>query len=297
MADDLNMFAVFAKVVEAGGFTAAARALGLSKSVVSRQVTQLEDELGVRLLYRTTRRISLTEAGTAVYERAARMVQEAEEARLVAHAFESAVRGRLKINAPMSFGALKLAPCLPELLARYPDLDLDLTLTDRFVDLMEEGYDLSLRISSLEDSSYIARRIAKVRSRIVGAPALFRARGLPSHPNELSAYPALLYANRRTPTQFRLKHPEGEVSDVTLTPRLVASSSEAMLPVAVAGLGILMAPDFIVDAPIARGELVPVLTEWQLPEAELHALFPHNRHLSAKVRAFVDFAVEKFGQN
>src|SRR5690606_2945961 len=179
---DLNAYAVYAKVVELGGFTAAADALGLSKSMVSRQVSTLEDALGVRLLNRTTRRIAVTEAGAVVFERAQRIVMEAQEAAEEATCVEGAVRGQLRINAPMSFGIRQLGAVMPEFIARYPELNVDLVLNDRRVDLIEEGFDVSLRISALTDSSLIARQLAPVERYIVGAPSYFEKHGTPKRP-------------------------------------------------------------------------------------------------------------------
>ncbi|MBO6693184.1 MAG: LysR family transcriptional regulator, partial [Parvibaculum sp.] len=193
MSVDLNGFTVFAKVAELGGFTAAADALGLSKSMVSRQVSALEDQLGVRLLNRTTRRINLTEAGAVVFERAQRIVAEAQEAAEEATCVEGAVRGQLRINAPMSFGISQLGPVMPEFMERYPEINVDLVLNDRRVDLIEEGFDVSLRISALTDSSLIARQLAPVERYIVGAPDYFEKHGVPKRPADLVHHDFMLY--------------------------------------------------------------------------------------------------------
>ncbi|MBX3496302.1 MAG: LysR family transcriptional regulator [Parvibaculum sp.] len=295
MMTDLNGFAVFARVVELGGFTAAADALGLSKSVVSRQVSALEDELGVRLLNRTTRRVAVTEAGAVVFERAQRIVAEAEEAAAEANCIEGQVRGRLRINAPMSFGILELGPALPALVARYPDLDVDLVLNDRRVDLIEEGFDVSLRISALEDSSLIARQLAPVERYVVGAPAYFEKYGMPARPADLAAHRFLLYTLLSRPEQMSFAGPGGAREDVAVRGHLFCNNADAMLPLLRAGAGLCLSPDFVCHEELRTGRLVRALEDWSMPPLRLHVIYPHTRHLSAKVRAFVDFAAEHFG--
>ncbi|MBX3492911.1 MAG: LysR family transcriptional regulator, partial [Parvibaculum sp.] len=288
-------FAVFARVVELGGFTAAADALGLSKSVVSRQVSALEDELGVRLLNRTTRRVAVTEAGAVVFERAQRIVAEAEEAAVEANCIEGQVRGRLRINAPMSFGILELGPALPALVARYPDLDVDLVLNDRRVDLIEEGFDVSLRISALEDSSLIARQLAPVERYVVGAPAYFEKYGHPDRPADLATHRFLLYTLLSRPEQMSFAGPGGAREDVAVKGHLFCNNADAMLPLLRAGAGLCLSPDFVCHEELRTGRLVRALEGWSMPPLRLHVIYPHTRHLSAKVRAFVDFAAEHFG--
>jgi DNA-binding transcriptional LysR family regulator len=295
MATDLNAFAAYAKVVELGSFTAAADALKLSKSMVSRQVSLLEDELGVRLLNRTTRKISVTEAGAVVYERAARIVAEAEEAERDAVCIEGAVRGKLRINAPMSFGIRELGPVLPKFLERYPELVLDLSLSDRRIDLMEEGFDVSLRISALLDSSLIARQLAPVRRLIVGTPAYFEKHDKPKHPRDLARHPFILYSQLARPEVVEFKDGDGKSFQVELKGPLYCNNADAASAVLMSGQALILSPDFICHERLRSGELVSVLDEWMPPPLTLHVIYPHTRHLSAKVRAFVDFAVEEFG--
>jgi len=295
MPIDLNAFAAYAKVVELGSFTAAAEALKLSKSMVSRQVSLLEDELGVRLLNRTTRKLSVTEAGAVVFERAARIVAEAEEAERDAVCIEGAVRGKLRINAPMTFGIRELGPVLPKFLARYPELVVDLALNDRRVDLMDEGFDVSLRISALADSSLIARQLAPVRRLVVGTPAYFEKHGVPAHPRELAAHPFILYTQLPRPGLVEFWTADGEAVQVELKGPLFCNNADAASAVVRAGQALSLSPDFICCDALRSGELVSVLDEWALPPLTLHVIYPHTRHLSAKVRAFVDFTVEEFG--
>ncbi|MDP1628918.1 LysR family transcriptional regulator [Parvibaculum sp.] len=295
MAVDLNGYAVYAKVVELGGFTAAADALGLSKSMVSRQVATLEDELGVRLLNRTTRRISVTEAGGVVFERAQRIVAEAAEAANEATCVEGAVRGLLRVNAPMSFGIRQLGPVMPEFLARYPDLNVDLTLNDRRVDLIEEGFDVSLRVSALTDSSLIARQLAPVERYLVGAPAYFEKHGMPKHPADVADHDFLLYTLLARPNLLEMENAAGERQHVQLKGKFLCNNADAMEGILLAGGGITLSPDFICHQALASGALVRILPDWFVPPLTLHVIYPHARHLAAKVRAFVDFTVEKFG--
>ncbi|MEN6542946.1 LysR family transcriptional regulator [Parvibaculum sp.] len=292
---DLNAFAAYAKVVELGSFTAAAEALKLSKSMVSRQVSMLEDELGVRLLNRTTRKISVTEAGAVVFERASRIVAEAEEAERDAVCIEGAVRGRLRINAPMTFGIRELGPVLPKFLARYPELVVDLELNDRRIDLMEEGFDVSLRISALLDSSLIARQLAPVRRFIVGTPEYFRMHGVPKHPRDLADHSFILYTQVPRPEALEFQDKAGKRLSVEVKGALLCNNADAANSVLMAGQGLSVSPDFLCFEALRSGRLVSVLDDWQTAPLTLHVIYPHTRHLSAKVRAFVDFAVEEFG--
>lgn len=295
MALDLNALAVFARVVELESFTAAADALGLSKSMVSRQISDLEDELKVRLLNRTTRKLSVTEAGAVVYERASRIVHEAAEAERDANCIEGAVRGRLRINAPMSFGISELGPVMPKFMARYPELTVDLALNDRRVDLMEEGFDVSVRISTLDDSSLIARQLAPVRRVVVGAPEYFEAHGVPRHPNDLAAHKFVLYSLRPRPEALEFRDPGGKLFQVNVQGNFFCNNADAMIGIIKAGQALCMSPMFLCADALREGHMVSVLDEWEPEALMLHVIYPHTQHLSAKVRAFVDFAVEEFG--
>lgn len=295
MALDLNALAVYAKVVELGSFTAAADALKLSKSMVSRQISDLEDELKVRLLNRTTRKLNVTEAGAVVYERAARIVAEAAEAERDANCIEGAVRGRLRINAPMTFGIRELGPVMPKFMERYPELTVDLALNDRRVDLMEEGFDVSMRISTMDDSSLIARQLAPVRRLLVGTPAYFEKHGVPRHPDDLPNHNFVLYSLSARPELIELRDPGGKPKVVEVKGSFLCNNADAMEATVRAGQAMSYSPTFIVADRLRRGDLVSVLDEWEPEPLTLHVIYPHTQHLSAKVRAFVDFAVEEFG--
>lgn len=291
--DRLAAMAGFAKVVETQSFSAAARALGVSKSQVSKQVAFLEEHLGARLLNRTTRRLSLTDAGAAFYDSCQRVLAEAEEAERAVGSLQAEPRGVLKVNAPMSFGILHLAPALPEFARRYPELTVDITLNDRMVDLVEEGFDVAVRISRLTDSSLVARRLAPSRRVVCGAPDYFAAHGVPRHPRDLKAHNCLIYSYAAN-EEWRFHGPEGEVA-VRVSGSLRANNGEVLLAALRAGLGVAPLPTFIVGPDLAAGRLMPVLPEWADDSASVYAVYPHRRHLSTKVRVFVDFLAERFG--
>ncbi len=285
--------AVFVRVVESGSFSAAGRASGLSKSAVSKQIRRLEDELQVRLLNRTTRRLSLTEAGTAFYQGCRRVVAEAEAAVDAVSHLAVAVRGTLRVNGPMSFGIQHLAPILADFMALYPELKVDLTLNDRRVDLVEEGYDLALRIGELDDSSLIARRLAPNRSVLAAAPAYAERHGLPDAPEDLLRHHCLHYSYR-SGLEWRLRGPEGERR---LRPgcRLRINNGDALLQAAEAGLGITFLPTFICGEALRAGRLLRVLPGWEDGrDTGVHVIFPPGANRLPKVRVFIDFLAERF---
>jgi len=293
--DKLTGMAVFARVVEAQSFTAAAARLGMSKSAVSKAIAGLEDRLGVSLLNRTTRRLSLTEVGRAFYERSARILAEAEEAELAVTRLQAAPRGTLKVNAPVSFGILHLGPALADFMERYPELKVDIELTDRFVDLIEEGFDLAVRIASLPDSSLIARKLADNPMAVCAAPPYWGRRGRPSTPHDLSGQDCITYAYNANPNEWPFVDAAGRRIGVRVHGSLHTNNGDVSLCAALAGLGVVLLPRFICGPHLAAGRLEAVLESWMPPPSGIFALYPHNRHLSAKVRAFVDFLAERFG--
>jgi DNA-binding transcriptional LysR family regulator len=292
--DKLTGMAVFARVVEARSFTTAATQLGMSRSAVSKAIAGLEDRLGARLLNRTTRRLALTEIGRAFYERCARIVAEAEEAELAVSRLQATPRGTLRINAPVSFGTLHLAPTLPDFMKRHPELRIEIDLADRIVDLIEEGYDLAVRIAALPDSSLVARRIADNHMVVCAAPSYWRRRGRPSQPRDLAGHACLTYAYHRSPNDWPFAGPNGRFT-VRVDGPLMSNNGDLSLAAALAGLGVVVLPCFLCGSHLAAGRLEPVLCDWMPPPTGIHAVYPHGRHLSAKVRAFIDFLVERFG--
>lgn len=294
MRDELDSMALFARVVEAGGFSPAARELGQSKSSVSKRVARLEDRLGVRLLNRTTRRLSLTEAGEAFYAGCRRMLSEAEAAEEAVTYLAAAPRGTLRINAPMSFGQWHLAPALADFLRRCPELSVELVLDDREVNLVQEGFDVGIRIRELADSSLIARRLTLSRRVLCAAPAYLEARGRPERPEDLTRHDCLLYSYLSDPAVWTFRGRQGR-RRVRVSSRLKANNGEALREAAGAGYGIAFLPTFIVGDAIRAGRLACLLAEWTgNTGVPIHVIYPAGRNLSPKVRVFVDFLAERF---
>lgn len=293
---DLAGLMTFTRVVELESFSGAARDLGLSKSAVSKQVRRLEDRLGVRLLNRTTRRLSLTEAGRAFYDGCQQVASAADAAeRAVSHLSE-APRGTLKVNAPMSFGRLHVGPALPGFLEAHPDLAIDLVLNDRIVDLVEEGFDVAVRIGRLEDSSLVARRLAPNRRVLAAAPAYLARHGAPDTPEDLARHDCLVYSYQSEGRAWRLRGPEG-LRKVTPSGRLRVNNGDVLQAAAVGGLGVAFLPGFLAGADLRAGRLVRLLPAWRDAEdSAVHAVFPESRNLLPKVRVFVDFLAARFGE-
>lgn len=294
MSDRLVTLMVFARIVECSSFTAAAEQLAMSRAAVSKHLMALEDRLGVRLLNRTTRRCSLTEAGQTFYERARQILSDLEEAEREAGQTGMQPRGLLKVNAPMTFGTMHLAPAVPAYLATWPEVSVDMTLNDRIVDLLEEGFDVAVRIGKLADSSLVARRLATCRMVVCAAPAYLARRGRPRQPQELGLHDCLGYAYAANRETWELAGPEGPMT-VRVRGRLRANNGEALVAAAASGLGIVLTPTFMASAELADGRLVPVLEDWPPSERGIYAVWPQGRHLSAKVRSFVDFLAARFG--
>lgn len=292
--DKLEAMRSFAGVVAHGGFSAAARATGLSRSAVSKHVIELEASLGVQLLNRTTRQVHPTEAGLAYYERVRAVLAEIEEADIAVSRQRDEPRGLLRLNAPMSFGTLHLAPALADFMAAYPDLQVQITLNDRFVDPVAEGFDVTIRIAELADSSLIARRIVDARRVICATPDYLMRRGTPREPDDLRRHDCLHYGYLATGAQWKLT---GHGSDywVPVPARLCANNGEVLRTAALEGLGIAFLPTFVVGADLQEGRLETVLTAFETPPVSVYALYPPSRYLSAKVRLLIDFLVARFG--
>lgn len=293
--DRLTSMEVFVRVVECGSFAGAAAAMNLSRGMVSKHVLALEERLSVRLLNRTTRTLNLTEAGAGYFERCRQIVQDAEEADRAASQLQREPRGDLRINAPMTFGSMHLAPALPDFLCQYPDMSVDLVLNDRVIDLVDEGFDVAIRIARMPDSSLIARKIAPCRMVLCAAPSYLSQFGTPTTAQDLTGHRCLLYSLSASPREWTLSGPDGPVT-IRVNGPLRANNGQALMDAAVNGLGILMLPTFIAGDHLADGSLTPILTDFTPQPLTINAVYPHNRHLSAKVRAFVDFMVERFGK-
>ena len=288
---------VFVRAVEAESFSGAAQRLGLAKSVVSRRIGSLEGRLGTSLFRRTTRRLSLTETGQAYYERARRILADVVEAEEAARRLQSELRGTLKVAAPMSFGLIHLSPAVADFLVAHRQLEIELDLNDRRVDLVSEGYDLAIRICKLPDSSLIARRLAPCRHLVCASPAYLQERGEPRSPEELEGnrHDCLVYSNRTISEEWRFRVGGQWRSIRVRAKRLGVNNGDVLRDAAIAGLGLVALPTFIVSVAIRKGELKPVLRDFELDDLPIHAVWPPNRALSAKVRAFVDFLSERFG--
>jgi DNA-binding transcriptional LysR family regulator len=285
--------AIFARVAEAKSFSEAARRLGLSKSMVSKEVTKLEKSLGARLLNRTTRKLSLTEIGAAFYEHCARVMQEAEEAELLVGRLHGEPRGVLKLTTPVAFGTLHIAPALPDFLSRYPDVDVDLTISDRFFDLAEEGFDLSVRIARELPPNVVARQLAPVNRVVCATPEYFNKHGVPDTPDELVNHNCLIYTHANPDSVWRFRA-AGKELVVPVRGNLTLNDDEALWQAVLGGLGISLLPTFIVGKDLQARRLQAVLAPYVPSERNLHALYLPNRHLSAKVRVFIDFLLARF---
>ena len=283
---------MFAKVAEERSFAAAAQAIGVSVATVSRAVTRLEERLGGRLFNRTSRRLALTDYGRTLAERASKIYADAEEAEDFARKASSRPRGLVKLAAPLSFGARWVAPMLPEFFRRYPDIAVDLHLTDAQTDLIGDGFDAALRIAVMEDSSLVARLIVPVRRFVVASPTYIARYGRPRHPHDLSAHQCLSYVNRAKRDIWRFTHRKtGEECLITPTGPLRGTSVEALLPTVLEGLAITELPEFIATQCFAEKQLEPILTDWSLPEGGLYFVTPTARARPAKVSALADFLI------
>lgn len=292
--DQFTAMKAFRAVVEAGGFTAAAEAMDVSHTVVSRHVKQLETALGVQLLNRTTRRFALTQAGQTYYEHSRQILDQVEAAALLVAQHQVEPTGLLRINAPMSFGVEALAQWLPAFLDAHPRVRVDLVCNDRFVDLIEEGFDVGLRLAySLSDSTLIVKRLASFEEWWVASPAYLRQHGTPAVPADLRVHQCLNYSLAGKAGQPSFTAQDGSVHTVDVGGRLQANSGIVLRAAALAGTGLAASPEFLVREQVARGELVRVLAGFSQQRLNLYALYPQNRHLSPKVRAFVDFAAAR----
>src|SRR5688572_12130751 len=291
--EDLEAMAIFARVVEAKSFSGAARRLAIDKSAVSKAVTRLERSLGVRLLHRTTRAMSVTEAGADVYAHAARIVEEHEQARIAVGRFHSEPRGLLRISASVAFGTLHIAPALPEFLARHPEVRIDMAIGDRIVDLAEEGFDVAVRISQEPAPNLVARRLAAVNRKIVATPEYFEKRGVPETPADLGRHNCLTYTHFNPHDTWRLRGPEGDIT-VPISGNLRLNDDEALSAAVLGGLGVALLPTFLIGRELHEGKLRAVLSDYVPSERHIHAVYLPNRHLPAKVRAFIDFLLERF---
>ncbi len=286
---------VFAQVVESGGFSAASAVLGLTPSAVSRQVSQLEDRLGARLLNRTTRRISLTEIGAAYYERARAALDALAEAEQAVLDLSAAPSGVLKISMPSIFGNIHVAPILPGFALRFPDITLDVSINDRFVDLVEEGRDVAVRVAELRDSSLVARRIAPFRRLVCASPDYIARHGRPDTPKDLGDHNCLVLTSYQPRSHWQFGAGR-TLRSVRVDGGMESNSADVLREAALAGVGLVQLPSYVLSQDIKSGALVPLLTGHEADNRDVYAVYPASRHLSPKVRAFVDYLVETLGR-
>jgi len=293
---DFEALAIFAKVVELRSFAAASTELALSKATVSKAVSRLEERLGARLFNRTSRRLALTDAGQKLSERAARLLAEGEALENEALAQSVTPRGLVRLAVPMSFGVKAVAPLLPEFLKAYPEVSIDLHLSDATVDLIGEGFDAGLRIARLPDSSLIARRLCAMPRYTVAAPSYLKKYGRPTHPMQLADHKCFGYAYLSTPNVWHYTNAAGEQASVRPGGPLRVNNGEALVPALVAGFGIADLPDFIIGEAIAAGEVEVILKGWKQPEGAVHLVTPPGGPRPARVEVLADFLTRHFAE-
>src|SRR4051794_7854535 len=293
---DFEALAIFAKVVELRSFAAAAAELALSKATVSKAVSRLEERLGARLFNRTSRRLALTDAGETLAGRAARLLADGEAAESEALAQSVAPRGLVRLAVPMTFGVKAVAPLLPAFLAQYPDVSIDLHLSDAMVDLIGEGFDAGIRIARLPDSSLLARKLCAMPRHTVAAPAYLKRYGRPTHPMHLAQHRCFGYSYLSNPGIWHYSGPKGEQASVRTAGPLRVNNGEALMPALLAGLGIADLPEFIVGDAIASGEVEVILKNWKQPEGAVHLVTPPGGPRPARVEALAEFLAKRLGK-
>ena len=292
--DKLTSMLVFTKVAKAGSFASAAKELGLSRAMATKHVMQLENGLGIRLLNRTTRNLSLTEVGMVYLERCLQILDEMEEMEIAVTRLQTEPRGTLKVNATPFFGAYHLAPAIAAYTELYPDVSVDLILQAGYVDLIEEGFDLAIHLDELRDSSLIARKLGSSQRVVCGAPAYFKKRGAPKTPDDLRKHNCLINSSLPPRDQWQFSVPGGETTVVKVSGTMQANVADALRMAALSALGLVLLPTYMVGQDIRKNRLQAVLTDYVPAPLEIHAVYPHRKHLSAKVRTFVDFLHERF---
>lgn len=293
--NEFSQIKTFITLVENQSLSKAAEKMGIAISAVSRRLKELESNLGVQLIQRTTRKMHLTEAGEKFYQRCRRLLDELEEAKQEASNSATALSGTLKIATPLSFGVAHLSPAIAAFMHLHPQIKIDLNMSDRRRDLVEEGLDLAIRIGTLEDSSLMARKLASVRHAVCASPDFLNRYGRPETPEDLSKLPALCYGNLDQPDTWHYRDKDNIPASVKVPMRMRATNGDALVEAAVAGLGILCEPSFIVHGAVERGVLIPVLRDYQWYAMNIYAVYPQTRHVPARVRAFIDFLVSHFG--
>lgn len=292
--DRLRAMEIFVQAVDAGSFSAASRALNTSVASVTRYVAYLEEHVGIRLMQRSSRKLALTEGGNTYYARCRQILEDLADADSQVGAAAMQAKGSIKLSVPVSLGVHYLAPRWPEFLSRYPDVTLELSITDRVVDILEDGYDAAVRVGRLTDSSLVARKLAPARMVVCAAPSYLARRGAPSDVAQLANHECLLYTSLGPADEWTLQR-HGEVHKVRIKGRVNANNGDTLRAAALAGQGIIAQPAFLVGPDLAAGRLVEVLPGWEMQELGIYAVYPSRRHMSGKLRALLDFLGQAFG--
>jgi DNA-binding transcriptional LysR family regulator len=295
--DRFTGMTIFVKVVDAGSFAAAARHFGISAAMVSKHVQTLEEHLGARLLNRTTRRVSAPEVGQHFYERCMRILSELEEAERAAGDLQTTPRGLLRVTAPVSFGTRQLAPAIADYLTSYPDVSIDLSLDDQYVDLLARRFDLAIRLGALVDSSLIARKLASLAMVVCASPGYLEKYGSPREPRDLVFHNCLAYTYANPQSVWTFVDQNGEQNVIRISGRFLANSGDALLALVLRGAGIMLAPDYLVEYELKAGRVIRLFPDYSTPETPVNAVYPHNHYLSAKTRTFIDFLAARFGHS
>ena len=293
--DKFQEMRVFSAVVDASSFVAAADSLGMSKAAVSRYVSELEQRLGVRLMHRTTRKLSLTPEGEVFLARCRDILASIESSEAEISTRSVTASGLLKVSVPVSFGIRHLAPLWSEFLSDHPQVTLDVQLADRVIDLVDEGFDLAVRIARLPDSSLISRQLASTRLVLCAAPSYLKRRGTPAHPSELAQHDVLGYSLMAMGDQWQFTGPEGPVS-VKVRPRMWTNNGDSCVAASLAGAGIQLQPNFLIDRELASGQLVEILPQFRSADLGIYAVYPSRKFVLPKVRVLVEFLASKLGQ-
>ncbi|MBU0912871.1 MAG: LysR family transcriptional regulator [Gammaproteobacteria bacterium] len=290
--DRLRAYEIFMTVVSKGSFSKAADLLDTSPANVTRYVNDLEAHLGCRLLNRSSRKLSLTESGEALFERCKSILADVAETEALVSSAAMQPRGRLRINAPLSFGILHLAPLWPEFSRRYPELELDISLVDRVVDIVEEGYDLVIRISRAGSVNHAARKLASSHNVLCASPSYLQRHGTPQTPDDLKEHECIIYAY--SGDEWSFTDSNGKIHQVKVKGKVHTNNGDTVRALALCGSGIIWQPTFLIGPDLASGALVPLLPDYKLPDIDVLAMYPSRRHLSVKVRMMIDFLVEAF---
>jgi DNA-binding transcriptional LysR family regulator len=289
---DLNETLIFTKVIENKSFTAAARALDLPKSTISRKINQLEERLGVRLLHRTTRSLKLTDEGSTYYEKCHQIVREIEEAEQTVTQYQQEPKGKLRITAPVEFGTSFISQVLPGFMRMNPQVTFDIDLTGRLVDVVNEGFDIAIRAGKLSDSTLVARKLFTLRRQLYASPDYLSEFGTPLNPQELGQHRCIGLQTSLGSSVWQL-HRNGQQVDATINSGIKVNSLSFHRDMAVAGMGIANLPAFLCAEEVKQGRLQIILEDWQLDDSDIYALYPTRKHLSSKVRAFLDYLIEE----